>query len=347
MPVQMNDSSPIPVADATFKRNDALMMGAILLSLYAVLHLKLVPALLSALLVYELVNVLVPRLRLRALGAEGPRVLAVTLIATGVITALIAAGVGIAAYFGNAESLPHLFTRMAQIIENSRDKLPVWVLTSLPADAEQWRLTLGQWLRSNAGTLQLAGAELGRGFAQVLIGMVVGALLSFQIVGTPPLRPLARAIFVRATRLSQAFRRVVFAQFWISTINTALTATYLVVVLPMFGIELPLIKTMIAVTFFAGLMPILGNLVSNSVIFIVSLSQSMLVAVASLSYLVIIHKLEYFLNARIIGFHINAHAWELLIAMLAMEAAFGIPGLVAAPIFYAYTKSELQERKWI
>jgi len=62
----------------------------------------------------------------------------------------------------------------------------------------------------------------------------------------------------------------------------------------------------------------------------------------SLIYLVLIHKLEYFLNARIIGARIEARAWELLIAMLIMEAAFGIPGLVAAPIYYAYLKTELR-----
>jgi len=27
-----------------------------------------------------------------------------------------------------------------------------------------------------------------------------------------------------------------------------------------------------------------------------------------------------------------------------MEAAFGIPGLIAAPIFYAYLKAELSDR---
>ncbi len=30
--------------------------------------------------------------------------------------------------------------------------------------------------------------------------------------------------------------------------------------------------------------------------------------------------------------------------MLAMEAAFGIPGLVAAPICYAWLKDELKQR---
>ena len=65
---------------------------------------------------------------------------------------------------------------------------------------------------------------------------------------------------------------------------------------------------------------------------------------ASLLFLIVIHKLEYFLNARIVGTQIRAHAWELLLAMLAMEAAFGIMGVVAAPIYYAYLKSELVRR---
>ena len=57
------------------------------------------------------------------------------------------------------------------------------------------------------------------------------------------------------------------------------------------------------------------------------------------------HKFEYFLNARIVGGQIRANAWELLIAMLAMEAAFGIAGIVAAPIYYAYIKSERRARE--
>jgi predicted PurR-regulated permease PerM len=92
---------------------------------------------------------------------------------------------------------------------------------------------------------------------------------------------------------------------------------------------------------------VLGNLVSNTVIVIISLSHSLYVASASLAFLVIIHKLEYFVNARIIGSQIKARAWELLIAMVAMEAAFGVQGVIAAPIFYAYVKKELSDRELI
>jgi predicted PurR-regulated permease PerM len=58
----------------------------------------------------------------------------------------------------------------------------------------------------------------------------------------------------------------------------------------------------------------------------------------------VIHKLEYFVNARIVGTEIRASAWEILVAMLVMEAAFGLPGVVAAPIYYGYLKNELSAR---
>jgi predicted PurR-regulated permease PerM len=136
----------------------------------------------------------------------------------------------------------------------------------------------------------------------------------------------------------------VFAQFKISLINTAFTGVYLALVLPAFGINLPFKMTLIALTFITGLLPVLGNLVSNTIIVVVSLSVSPQVAIGSLGFLIIIHKFEYFLNARIVGRRTECRAWELLLAMVVMEAAFGIPGVIAAPIYYTYLKAELSDR---
>jgi predicted PurR-regulated permease PerM len=66
--------------------------------------------------------------------------------------------------------------------------------------------------------------------------------------------------------------------------------------------------------------------------------------VASLVFLVVIHKLQYFVNAKIVGVQIRASAWEILLALLCLEVAFGIPGLIMAPIIYAYLKMELMDR---
>jgi predicted PurR-regulated permease PerM len=92
---------------------------------------------------------------------------------------------------------------------------------------------------------------------------------------------------------------------------------------------------------------VIGNLISNTIIVIVSLAHSPHTALFSLLFLVVVHKLEYFLNAHIVGTQINAKAWELLIAMLLMEALFGLPGVVAAPIVYAWIKGELDKAGWL
>ena len=327
-------------------RADIVAWSVSALVLGFAIKLQLLAALLAGLLVFELVNVLTPWLRLSALGRDGPRLLAVTLIATVVVAALVAAGLGLIAFLRNSgESLPILMQRMAQIVEDARARLPAELLAHVPEDADTLQQILVEWLRSHSSSLQLAGRDFGRSLVHVLMGMIIGALLSLQkATKDADRRPLAERIARQTECLASAFRRVVFAQFWISSINTFVTWFYLGVVLPVFGVDLPLVKVLVAITFVVGLLPIVGNLISNTAIIIVSLSQGLPVAVASFVYLVVIHKLEYFLNARIIGSHINARAWELLIAMLVMEAAFGIPGLIAAPIFYAYFKEELHEK---
>jgi len=333
-------------AAAPVRRADLAAWIVAALALGLIIELQLLSSLLAGLLVFKLVDVLTPWLRLRALGRDSPRVLAVTLIAGAVIAALVGLGIGIAALLRHSgESVPLLMQKMAQIIEDARATLPESLRSYLPEDGETLRRTIAEWLRSNSASLQLAGRGISRTVFHVLMGMIVGALVSMQKAHTTnERRPLGEAIVRHAARLATAFQRVVFAQFWISVINTLFTWLFLEVVLRLFGIDLPLVKTLVALTFVVGLLPIAGNLISNTAIVVVCLSQGIPVAVSALVFLIAIHKLEYFLNARIIGSHINARAWELLIAMLVMEAAFGLPGLIAAPIFYAYFKEELRQK---
>lgn len=315
-------------------------------ALLLLLYLHLLPALLAGLLVFTLVNSLTPLLDNRMLWGDGPRLLAVSIIAAAVIGLIVFLGVlATSVIRENFERLPDLMNRMAEIIEQSRSRLPGWLSEYIPSDADQLRHTLVDWLRGNAYIFQDAGIDIGRVFMHIVIGMVIGALLSLEnAIATSGGGPLTHEIAERSLRLGTSFRQVVFAQIWISGINASLTALYLMAVLPLIGINLPFTKTMVVLTFVVGLLPILGNLISNTVIFVVSLSHSLAVAVGALGYLIVIHKLEYFLNARIIGSQIRAKAWEMLIAMILLESAFGIPGLIAAPIYYAYMKSEFRDK---
>ena len=326
-------------------RFDVAAWIAAAILLYLALHLGLLPALLAGLLVFELVHVVSERFTART----GGKLAAVGLLATVVVGVLVAAMFGIVYFIkSDAGSLTRLMQKMADIIEASRDKMPAWILDLVPGDPEVLRGMTLEWLREHATELRAAGGELGRVIVHILIGMVIGAIVSLREARhVRSDGPLADALTERARRLGDAFRNVVFAQVRISLVNTAFTAIYLLIALPLAGYHLPYAKTLVVVTFLAGLLPVVGNLVSNSVILVVSLGQSPGLAIASLVFLVVIHKLEYFLNARIVGGRIHAAVWELLLAMLLMEAAFGLAGLVAAPVYYAYVKSELAARKLI
>jgi predicted PurR-regulated permease PerM len=311
--------------------------------LFLTIYLHLLPALLAGLLVYELVHVIAERITART----GGKVAAVGLLATLIVGLLVAMMFGIVEFVrGDAGSLPRLLIKLAEIVEDSRDRLPAWILDYIPGDAETMKTTAITWLREHAAELRLVGGDIGRVLVHVLIGMVIGAMVSLNEASHAVARgPLAAALAERARRLGDAFRNVVFAQVRISALNTFFTAIYLLAVLPLAGVHLPYAKTLVAITFLAGLLPVVGNLISNTVIVIVSLSRSGSAALGSLAFLIVIHKLEYFLNARIVGARIRAKAWEILLAMLLMESAFGIAGLVAAPIYYAYLKDELAARK--
>jgi predicted PurR-regulated permease PerM len=324
----------------------ALVFMAI--ALPSVIKLHLLPALFAGLLVHELVHMAAPRM----FGVDHSgraKIVALSLLLTLIILVIGGAITATILFLrSDAGSLAVLLEKMAEILDKARETLPAALQEWIPTDASGLKDQLVTWLKEHAKEVKTVGGEVGHGMVYALIGMVIGALISLReaLPGQTP-GPLARALSQCTVRLADAFRRVVFAQVRISALNTLLTAIYLVAVLPMFGVHLPLTKTMILITFLAGLLPVLGNLISNSVIVVISLSYSLHAAIGALAFLVIIHKLEYFINARIVGSQIQASAWELLLAMMVMEATCGLAGVIAAPVFYAYLKSELTGRGWV
>ena len=318
------------------------------IALLLVLKLHLLPALFAGLLVYELVHLITPLLQRRLPGQQA-KISAVAILSSlvvGVITVII---IGIADFSqSDSGNLPALLQKMAEIIDKARTSLPQQVVEILPTDIEELKDVLVLWLRENAAEVQSFGLDAAIMFAQILVGMVIGAMVALREVRLATNHgPLARALAERAVRLGSAFRHIVFAQVRISAINTAFTAVYLAAALPLAGVRLPFTETLIGITFVAGLLPVIGNLISNSMIVIVSFSHSPQIAVASLAFLAAVHQVEYFLNARIIGARIAARSWELLLSMLVMEAAFGLAGMIAAPVYYACLKDELASRHLI
>ena len=328
------------------KPRDPVVIASYILSglaLWLVLYQGLLAALFSGLLVYALVHLIAPVLG-RTISDQRQRMIAVAVLSS-LIVAVLAGGVwAIVDYFSSPAKVALLLQKAADIIQDSRAQLPEWVSSHLPASVDALREMMTKWLRDHSTEARSMGEQAGRVVAHILIGMVVGAMAALYDTTEPKnYKPLAAALHARVVSLAKAFEQIVFAQVRIAAINAVFTALFLFVALPLAGVNLPLSKTMVAITFVAGLLPVIGNLISNTVLVVVGLSHSLHVAVASLVFLVTIHKLEYFLNAKIIGTHIDARAWELLAAMLVMEAVFGVPGVIAAPVLYAYLKRELDE----
>jgi len=318
------------------------------IALVAVLALHLLGALLAGLLVFQLVHSLAPPLQRRFSG-KGARLLAVALLATAIVGLLTLAVFGVIAFFrSDAGSVHVLLDKVMEIVDEARAQLPAVVGAYLPDDIEEARKALSEWLHTHGDQLQLAGRHAVEALVRLLIGMVLGALIALnEVLPEHNVGPFGVELQKRCSNLADAFRRIVFAQIRISGLNTLFTGIFLLVVLPLAGTPLPLAKTLIAITFVVGLLPVIGNLVSNTLITVIALSVSVYVAIAALVFLVVIHKLEYFLNARIVGTQIRSRAWELLMSMVVLESAFGLPGLVAAPIYYAYVKRELVDQGWV
>lgn len=342
----MNDVTRPNAHASRYTAIASYLAAAVVLLLVMFLHL--LPALIAGLLVYAVVDALAPLLE-RKLPGELSRQLVVGVLAIVVAGLLALLIFGAVAFFRAELGDPNtLFDRMMPTIDSARTQLPTWITAYLPVSAGDFRYTATQLARSHSAQLQMAGKETVHVFGRILVGLALGALVALTHVRTTPGDgPLNRDLVARCARFGRAFHDIVFAQARISALNTLFTAIFLLIALPLAGVHLPLAKTLVMITFIVGLLPVIGNLISNTLIVIVALSVALWVAVVALIFLVLIHKLEYFLNARIVGTRIHARAWEILLAMLVMEAAFGLPGVVAAPIYYAYLKSELTAAKLI
>jgi predicted PurR-regulated permease PerM len=223
-----------------------------------------------------------------------------------------------------------------------RQKLPPDLASHLPDELLAAQTWLVEYLQSQAHALTGFGTAGLRGSLLVYVGLVVGALM---VGSAPPASSgaLRSALRQRGKDFMTAFRQIVVAQFWIATFNAACTAAFLWLALPLAGVSIPYSASLVGLTFVAGLIPIVGNLLCNSVLTIAGVSVSPAVGLACLLFLVAIHKFEYFINAKVVGQRTNTAAWELLTVMFIGEAVFGVAGLVAAPLYYAYVKRELRD----
>lgn len=186
-------------------------------------------------------------------------------------------------------------------------------------------------------------------FVLLLAGLVVAASLFLSVTWgtekdarTPQdslYATVVRELVVRFKIFYQSFAKVMGAQIIISVINTGLTAVFLIVM----GYKFTAV--LVALTFLCGLLPIIGNLISNILIVGVGFTVSPKTALVALIFLIVIHKSEYFLNSKIVGDRIKTPMWLMLIGLVLGEKLMGIPGMILAPVVLHYIKVEASQSK--
>ena len=181
-------------------------------------------------------------------------------------------------------------------------------------------------------------------FVLVIAGLVV-ALSIFLGTGwiSDPSEPLApdtlystvtREVSTRFKTLYESFARAMRAQIAISAINTVLTTVFLIFR------GYPSSGLLALFVFLCGLLPIVGNIISNTLIVVVGFAISPRTGLYALVFLILIHKLEYFLNSKIVGKRINSPIWLTLIGLVVGERLMGISGMILAPAILHYIRVE-------
>ncbi len=184
---------------------------------------------------------------------------------------------------------------------------------------------------------------------QLLIGLVVAASLFLSARWGSEREPgtahdnlystMVRELSLRFKTFFRSFSRVIGAQIIVSTINTAITGAFLL------WNGYPYVAVIAALTFLCGLLPIVGNVLSNTLIVFVGFTISPRMALVALIFLMVIHKLEYFLNSKIVGDRIRNPMWLTLLGLVLGEKLMGVPGMVLAPVVLHYIKVEASQNK--
>src|SRR6266704_4270536 len=218
------------------------------------------------------------------------------LILFGIVVAGIASA---AVYFTRAALLA-----LPDVADTSIPSASAWAQRrqiELPfTDFESLRTVVIDTLKEEAHYLQDV-AHFARSTSVALVFSILGIIAAVSLflkTGLDPYRGTHAVknnlysiscdeVSTRFRDFYRSFATVMGAQITISLINTALTGLFVV------AVRLPYAPPLIAITFLCGLVPIIGNLVSNTVIVFVALTVSLKLAIAALVFLVVIHKLEY------------------------------------------------------
>ena len=251
-----------------FRNASYILMG---LALFVVLYFHFLPLLLAVILTYVFItktNGLILWLRRRtltrntflhkSLNAHNINLISTTLTIGIVLTVILLMSLGIY-HLIHGGHIPVMLTKLAAILEDTKNSssLPPSILNMLPNNTAEIKASAVKLIEEYSAALTRISKNSFTSFVYILIGIIIGAMLSFHRLNMRKHRgkmpPFKAELVRRIVNFETSFERVFLAQVKISLIDTALTGLYLYLILPLFSVELPFKLTVLVIAFIVGL----------------------------------------------------------------------------------------------
>lgn len=199
------------------------------------------------------------------------------------------------------------------------------------------------WLKQNFIQTVTLIQRVFTNFFLFILAVIINFIIQFGSYERPSshsvenlLQYLADFTITKILSFYHYFKIVMSAQLLISLINSILTLCML------FILNIPHKLTLTVFVFIFGLLPIVGNIISNTLICSAALIWTgMWQFFAALIFLIVIHKLEYVLNGKIIGHIVQLPMHITLLALILGEAFFHIPGMILAVPMVLFIREQL------
>ena len=238
--------------------------------------------------------------------------------------------------------------RLAKVVVETRDTLPQRIAT---LREHPWFAALQQHLPDSEDLAQSAehyaadvarsAAAIGRALLSALIGLILAIVYfldqerirAFRDSLDP--RRFPGTIARWGEHLAESVSLTVQVQLVVAACNAVLTLPVLLV------IGVPRIPALMLLIFVTGLIPVVGNLISGSVLVVLAYQVSGWVGVVLFVALTfVLHKIEsYYLNPRLTARHVPLPGFVLILSLIAWEHLLGFAGLfVSFPFLYLVGK---------
>lgn len=205
------------------------------------------------------------------------------------------------------------------------------------------------YAKTNASNLlALTGHGLKSSFL-LLLAVIVGFSIISQIIDAsrPGSEPIpyrfVSELLHQASLFKLCFGNFMAAQAYVALWNTFCTSVFIFLVLPLFAVDLPFKALLIGLTFLLSFVPALGNIVCNALMAVVCAASGAAIALLAIVYLILAHKAEYLINAKVLGKMQDVSVAEMLVFLVIGETLFGLFGLILLPIAYLYLRQSLKD----